>query len=102
MLAIFIAGETATFEVQLKDKAANVVWLKGNKPLDDKLASRVDQKEMEQNVHRLEIKHCRSEDTGLYTAIANSETDAATCSAQLVVEECKSSISKMFVNLQFK
>lgn len=55
----FIAGESAHFEVQFVEKPGLVVWLKDNKPLEDKLADRVVQTEAAMNSYRLDIKNCR-------------------------------------------
>lgn len=58
--AIFIrlAGQNATFEIQLEEKAGNITWLKDNKPLDDRLADRISTEELPGNYFTLEIKHC--------------------------------------------
>uniref|UniRef100_A0A1B0CNM4 Ig-like domain-containing protein n=1 Tax=Lutzomyia longipalpis TaxID=7200 RepID=A0A1B0CNM4_LUTLO len=39
------------------------------------------------NTHKLELQHCREEDSGLYTARANNGGESATCSAQLIVQK---------------
>lgn len=45
---------------------------------------------MDGNYYQLNIKHCSESDSGLYTAKAcNSNSDSATCSAQLIVHESK-------------
>lgn len=54
-----LAGENASFEIQLEDKAEKITWLKDNKPLDDRLADRITAKELAGNYYRLDIKHCR-------------------------------------------
>lgn len=55
----FSAGENAVFDVQISEPAANSQWLKDNKPLDDKLADRINIQEYGDNHYRLELKHCR-------------------------------------------
>lgn len=78
------------FEIQLEEKTASVTWLKDNKPLDDRLADRITTTESDGNYYQLNVKHCAESDTGLYTARAcNSNSDAVTCSAQLIVHESK-------------
>lgn len=58
MNGVFLAGQNATFEVQLEEKAGNIIWLKDNKPLDDRLADRISTSELPGNYFCLEIKHC--------------------------------------------
>ena len=77
------------FNFQLGEKVENVVWLKDNKPMEDKLADRVFKKELDQATHSLEIKHCRDTDSGLYTAMVTTGGETSTCTAQLVVEKCE-------------
>ncbi|XP_042234486.1 obscurin-like [Homarus americanus] len=75
-----------------------VTWLKDSKPLDDKLADRVQQQDSgtrhtlkmtdEGARHTLQVMNCRVQDSGIYTAKATDEVGAsATCSAQLLVQE---------------
>ncbi|XP_063855211.1 obscurin-like isoform X6 [Scylla paramamosain] len=64
-----------------------VTWLKDNKPLDDKLADRIQQQDSGQQ-HVLKVLNCRMDDSGIYTAKATDENhSASTCSAQLLVQE---------------
>ncbi|XP_039955247.1 obscurin-like isoform X2 [Bactrocera tryoni] len=92
-------GESAHFEVQFVEKPGLVVWLKDNKPLEDKLADRVVQTEAAMNSYRLDIKNCSESDAGTYTAKAISGIENVTCSAQLAVGQGKSKIDKIFVFL---
>jgi hypothetical protein len=84
-----LAGENAKFDLQLSDKISTVTWLKDNKPLDDRMADRINKKQGDGNTFELEVKHCRESDSGLYTARAINGTETSTCSAQLVCETCK-------------
>lgn len=84
----FVAGENASFEFQLDNKA-NVTWLKDNKPLDDRLADRVQPSEKGNNTYRLDIKHCSETDSGIYVAKATNGNETSSSSAQLIVQECK-------------
>lgn len=94
------AGNNATFEIQLDEKTSSVTWLKDNKPLNDRLADRITTSESDGNYYQLRIKHCCESDTGLYTAKAcNSNSDSATCSAQLIVHESKLHTHKMVKNM---
>lgn len=94
----FVAGENASFEFQLSDKA-NVTWLKDNKPLDDRLADRLTATEKANNVFKLDIKHCSESDSGIYIAKATNGSETSTSSAQLVVHECKLVIKNLRINL---
>ncbi|XP_055686187.1 obscurin isoform X7 [Lutzomyia longipalpis] len=80
-------GDKAAFEIQLEGEPTSVTWLKDNKPLDDRLADRIKKAELPNNTHKLELQHCREEDSGLYTARANNGGESATCSAQLIVQK---------------
>ncbi|GAB0092620.1 Obscurin [Sergentomyia squamirostris] len=80
-------GDKASFEIQLENEPTSVTWLKDNKPLEDRLADRVKKTELGNNSHKLELLHCREEDSGLYTARANSGSETSTCSAQLIVQK---------------
>lgn len=75
------------------DKAENVIWLKDNKPLDDRLADRISAQELAGNYYRLDIKHCSETDSGLYSAKAANGADSSTCSAQLIVHESMQAIA---------
>lgn len=50
--------------------------------------------------HKMELKHCREEDAGVYTAIAENLKGNTHCTAQLVVQECESSFSINFIGLR--
>ncbi|XP_050698180.1 obscurin-like isoform X5 [Eriocheir sinensis] len=64
-----------------------ITWLKDNKPLDDKLADRVQQQDSGSK-HTLRVLNCRIDDSGIYTAKATDEANSSsTCSAQLLVQE---------------
>ncbi|XP_054088791.1 obscurin [Zeugodacus cucurbitae] len=96
-------GETAHFEVQFVEKPGLVIWLKDNKPLEDKLADRVVQTEAPMNSYRLDIKNCSEFDAGIYTAKAICGTENVSCSAQLAVgqgaehDETKTNIAPVFL-----
>ncbi|XP_041975028.1 obscurin-like isoform X6 [Aricia agestis] len=81
-------GENATFECVVQDSVerVTVTWLKDNKPLTDRLMDRVNVA-AEGGRHRLQVLHCREDDTGLYTARAENVKGNAHCTAQLVVHE---------------
>jgi len=67
-----------------------MTWLKDNRALEDKLADRVFISSHDDNTRFiLEMQHCRESDTGIYTARATNVVGSATCTAQLVVQECK-------------
>lgn len=83
----FSAGENAVFECAVQEDAS-VTWLKDNKPFTDRLMDRV-QIVQKSGVHRLEVLHCREDDSGLYTARAENVKGNAHCTAQLVVHECE-------------
>jgi len=87
----FIAGQNALFECALtSDTPSSMTWLKDNRPMEDKLADRVLASSHEDNTRFiLEVQHCRESDTGVYTARATNAVGSATCTAQLVVQECK-------------
>ncbi|XP_063991065.1 obscurin isoform X7 [Diachasmimorpha longicaudata] len=82
-----IAGESATFECTLETSgsASRLHWLKDNKPLDDKLADRINITSTE-NSFKLKILNVMESDTGIYTARAANGDGNATCTAQLIVE----------------
>ncbi|XP_046962544.1 obscurin isoform X5 [Vanessa cardui] len=79
-------GENAIFECALQEAEAKVTWLKDNKPFSDRLMDRVVMEQREGR-YRLEVLHCREDDSGLYTARAENVTGNAHCTAQLVVHE---------------
>ncbi|XP_031784410.1 obscurin isoform X4 [Nasonia vitripennis] len=83
-----IAGECATFECTLKssESASKMVWLKDNKPMDDKLADRV-RSSVEGSTYKLQIENVLESDSGIYIAHAANGEGSATCTAQLVVQE---------------
>ncbi|XP_049875611.1 obscurin isoform X4 [Pectinophora gossypiella] len=81
-------GENATFECSLRESTATkVTWLKDNKPLTDKLMDRVNIQSKEDGRNKLEIMHCREDDSGIYTARAENIKGNTHCTAQLVVHE---------------
>ncbi|XP_011305282.1 muscle M-line assembly protein unc-89 isoform X2 [Fopius arisanus] len=82
-----IAGESATFECTLdsSSSASKFLWLKDNKPLDDKLADRINIISTD-NVFKLKILNVMESDTGIYTARAANGDCNASCTAQLIVE----------------
>lgn len=83
-------GDNAVFDLHLKNKPSSIIWLKNNKPLDDRLADRIEQKSDDDNFkYSLEIKHCLESDSGLYTARAIHGLESATCTAHLDVHKCK-------------
>lgn len=84
-----LASENALFSLQLKDKASSIIWMKNNKPLDDRLADRIKKKECESNTYTLEILHCLESDSGLYTAKVIHGLESSTCTAHLQVEKRK-------------
>lgn len=99
----------------MEEKPGSIIWLKDNKPLEDRLADRFTASELPGNYYCLEIKHCwyvqiiisfssnphlilicffllknsSESDTGLYTAKASNGSDSSTCTAQLIVRESK-------------
>ncbi|XP_069669104.1 obscurin isoform X4 [Periplaneta americana] len=82
-------GQNAIFECELtSDTPTTMTWLKDNRLMDDKLADRVLISSRDNNTNfRLELQHCRESDTGMYTARATNAVGAATCTAQLIVQE---------------
>lgn len=73
--------------------------MKDNKALNDRLADRVKPQEKGNNVYKLDILHCSETDSGIYTAKATNGTESSTCTAQLVVQECKKFFFKFFVKI---
>ncbi|KAL1518226.1 hypothetical protein ABEB36_001883 [Hypothenemus hampei] len=78
-------GETAHFEVLLKETPLEFKWLKNNKPLDDS-DDRI-QTMSNKAEFKLTIKQVKEEDGGVYSAVAQNKAGHASCSAQLVVHE---------------
>lgn len=72
--------------MEKSDKPVKVTWLKDNKPMTDRLMDRcsITGDDIDQI---LELKHCREEDTGVYTAVAENRIGKAHCTAQLAVYE---------------
>lgn len=69
--------------------------------MDDRLADRVKPQEKGNNVYKLDILHCSETDSGIYTAKATNGTESSTCTAQLVVQECKKEISFLEPQIKF-
>ena len=84
---IITAGENAIFECECEG-VENLVWLKDNRPLSDKLADRIVISK-EDNVFRLEIKNVSESDSGTYTARAENDCGVSMSTAHLIVEKCK-------------
>ncbi|XP_042877694.1 obscurin-like isoform X2 [Penaeus japonicus] len=92
-------GDGVTFVCEVAHPAPYfITWLKDSKPLDDKLADRVQQTDTgakhalkmvdEGCKHTMQVLNCRVEDSGIYTAKATDENGVwSTCSAQLLVQE---------------
>lgn len=70
------------------DTTTRMQWLKDNKPMEDKLADRVNTT-MTDNTCKLEIQNVHESDSGIYIARALNTNGEATCTAQLVVQQCK-------------
>ncbi|CAG9796854.1 unnamed protein product [Diatraea saccharalis] len=81
-------GENAVFECALRESmdSVKVTWLKDNKPLADRLMDRVSIS-TKTGHHKLELMHCREDDSGVYTARAENVKGNSHCTAQLVVHE---------------
>jgi hypothetical protein len=80
-------GDNGKFDCEVDSKAlSTVTWMKGNRPLDDKLADRVKITTVG-NRHTLEVLNCSDNDSGLYTAKATNENGTSSSSAQLLVHE---------------
>lgn len=93
----FSAGENAIFECSVREyEDVKVTWLRDNKPFPGKLMDRVNVS-TQNGITKLEIQHCREDDTGLYTARAENIKGNAHCTAQLVVHECK--LSFLFIKI---
>jgi len=88
---LFTAGQNAIFECELtSDTPTSMTWLKDNRLLQDRLADRVLISSQDNNTKfKLEVQHCWESDSGVYTARAANAIGSATCTAQLVVQECK-------------
>lgn len=81
------AGENALFECSLLDyEGVKVTWLKDNKPLTDRLMDRCSITSIDGNF-KLLLMHCREDDAGTYTAIAENIKGNTHCTAQLAVQE---------------
>lgn len=90
----FTAGHNAIFECEVaSDTPTSMTWLKDNRLMEDKLADRVLISSQDDNSKfKLELQHCRESDSGVYTARATNVIGNASCTAQLVVQECKYNI----------
>lgn len=85
---MFAAGGNAVFECELEEKA-KVMWLKDNKPLEDKLADRIRAVTKDETKHRLEIKGAHENDSGAYTLRAEGASGTSSCTAHLLVADSK-------------
>lgn len=84
-------GENAIFECVLREsKDVKLTWLKDNRPFPDVLMDRCVVSCGDDGTHKMELKHCREDDTGVYTAIAENLKGNTHCTAQLVVQELTS------------
>ncbi|CAH2049873.1 unnamed protein product, partial [Iphiclides podalirius] len=80
-------GENALFECSLLDyEGVKVTWLKDNKPLTDRLMDRCSITSID-GKYKLLLMHCREDDAGTYTAIAENVKGNTHCTAQLAVQE---------------
>ncbi|XP_023945008.2 obscurin isoform X6 [Bicyclus anynana] len=81
-------GENAVFEVAVEENPDEIqlTWLKDNKPFNDRLMDRVNMIE-KNGTYRLQVMHCREDDSGTYTAIAENVKGNAHCTAHLDVHE---------------
>lgn len=70
--------------------------MKDNKPLEDPLADRMKFTEGANNSYKMELIHCRESDSGTYIARATNGFENATCTAQLIVEQCMNEFSSTF------
>lgn len=84
-----LAGHDASFEVSLGSTPDTVVWLKDNKPMSELLADRANVTHTDNRNFRMELKNCVESDSGTYTALAANKSGNSTCTAQLLVHECK-------------
>ncbi|KAF7281172.1 hypothetical protein GWI33_005044 [Rhynchophorus ferrugineus] len=83
-------GDTAVFEVSLRNKPTSFMWLKDSKPLngDDSISGRIQASVTAKGLeYKLTVKQVKDEDAGIYTAVAQNEKSLASCSAQMVVHE---------------
>ncbi|CAB3240106.1 unnamed protein product [Arctia plantaginis] len=81
-------GENAIFKCALRESAdVKVTWLKDNRPFPNVLMDRCVITSENDGSHMMELKHCREDDTGVYTAIAENLNGNTHCTAQLVVHE---------------
>jgi hypothetical protein len=73
----------------MSHQGLSATWLKDNKPLDGSVADRA-KIVAKENHFTLELAKTVSGDSGQYTCRVTSPSgEAATCSAQLEVHECK-------------
>ena len=80
------AGEKATFDCAIESvPECNVTWLRNNRPLDDRFADRI-QIVAQGKTHKLLMMNCRTDDSGLYSALAVNTEGSTACSASLVVQ----------------
>ena len=88
---IHLAGEVAIFSCATDIKAIGIsaTWMKDNKFIGDLMADRA-KIVSKDNVFSLEIDNVNTGDKGNYTCrITNTNGEAAACSAQLEVHQCK-------------
>jgi hypothetical protein len=73
----------------MSHQGLSATWLKDNKPLDGSVADRA-KIVAKENHFTLELSKVVSGDSGQYTCrVSNPNGEAATCSAQLEVHQCK-------------
>ncbi|KAJ8950645.1 hypothetical protein NQ318_010845 [Aromia moschata] len=80
-------GETAQFQVSLKEKPESFLWLKDNKPINGNGPTVQTTYSELDHEYKLIINKARKEDAGIYTAIAQNQSGKSSCSAQLIVHE---------------
>ncbi|CAH0545686.1 unnamed protein product [Brassicogethes aeneus] len=83
-------GESVTLDVELNSEPSSFMWLKDNKYLseDAEMSGRIQATKCEQrHEYMLKITQARVEDSGMYSAIAMTDTWRASCSAHLIVHE---------------
>jgi hypothetical protein len=74
--------------MKFSDASTKMIWLKDNKPMDDKLADRV-KTISDGKSFKLQIENVLESDSGIYIARAANGDGQATCTAQLIVQECE-------------
>ena len=87
---VVAAGENISFEVALKTKPDNFVWLKDDKPLDQDavMTGRIQISHCDETNHyKIDINKANVEDSGYNTALATGTHGTASCSALLIVHE---------------